>query len=240
MLQSHRASSRRSKKRRGPLQELAISPAGNLARPRKATLRPFPSVDKENFHAVLRATRSNQDYIVSQLRGLGRLVDAFQRNYSTSLNDEALQLGLAIYSRTMADHPAAMPHTRLSMPEMSDDSGSEPDLSVLGMTRARPMDLPRPMETENHSIHDRMEAEDTSVEDDDLEDDDDHHDVEDVEDVDAEVAEVDPAQHAEALLDPASLGLKEISNLGRFTVSSHKQGNGVEELRSDDLNLFWQ
>lgn len=40
--------------------------------------------------------------------------------------------------------------------------------------------------------------------------------------------------------DPAAAGLKEISNLGKFTVSSHKQGNGVEELRSDDLKLYWQ
>ncbi|KAH7320068.1 anaphase-promoting complex, subunit 10-domain-containing protein [Stachybotrys elegans] len=36
------------------------------------------------------------------------------------------------------------------------------------------------------------------------------------------------------------IGLKEISNLGRFTVSSHKPGNGVEELRSDDLKQYWQ
>jgi anaphase-promoting complex subunit 10 len=36
------------------------------------------------------------------------------------------------------------------------------------------------------------------------------------------------------------LGLKEISNLGKFTVSTHKPENGVEELRSDDLTKFWQ
>ena len=42
------------------------------------------------------------------------------------------------------------------------------------------------------------------------------------------------------MLDPHPPGLKEISNLGKFTVSTHKQDNGVEELRSDDLNKFWQ
>lgn len=41
-------------------------------------------------------------------------------------------------------------------------------------------------------------------------------------------------------LDPHPHGLKEISNLGKFTVSTHKQDNGVEELRSDDLTKLWQ
>ncbi|ROT42415.1 APC10-domain-containing protein [Sodiomyces alkalinus F11] len=40
--------------------------------------------------------------------------------------------------------------------------------------------------------------------------------------------------------DLSALGLKEISNLGKFTVSSHKPGNGVEELRSDDTDAYWQ
>jgi anaphase-promoting complex subunit 10 len=40
--------------------------------------------------------------------------------------------------------------------------------------------------------------------------------------------------------DPHPPGLKEISNLGKFTVSTHKPDNGVEELRSDDLTKFWQ
>ena len=42
------------------------------------------------------------------------------------------------------------------------------------------------------------------------------------------------------LFDPATVGLKEISNLGKFTVSSHKPGCGVDELRSDDLKMYWQ
>lgn len=40
--------------------------------------------------------------------------------------------------------------------------------------------------------------------------------------------------------DASSQGLKEISNLGKIIVSSYKPGNGVEELRSDDLSKFWQ
>ncbi|WYZ37189.1 hypothetical protein EsH8_II_000695 [Colletotrichum jinshuiense] len=47
-------------------------------------------------------------------------------------------------------------------------------------------------------------------------------------------------QHEEAEFDPLTAGLKEISNLGKFTVSSHKQGNGVEQLRHDSLKTYWQ
>lgn len=40
--------------------------------------------------------------------------------------------------------------------------------------------------------------------------------------------------------DPAALGLKEINNLAHFGVSSHKPGNGVAELLSDDSDKYWQ
>lgn len=39
---------------------------------------------------------------------------------------------------------------------------------------------------------------------------------------------------------PAALGLKEINNLAHFGVSSHRPGNGVPELLSDDLDKYWQ
>lgn len=125
-----------------------------------------------------------------------------------------------------------MPHARLSMPEISDDSDSEPDLSMLGMTRGEPLAAwGQTIENPEYDVHDHLEAEDTSVEDDLVED----EGAEEMED-----EEQEHVGYQDALTDPASLGLKEISNLGRFTVSSHKQGNGVDELRSDDLNLYWQ
>ena len=40
--------------------------------------------------------------------------------------------------------------------------------------------------------------------------------------------------------DPIAMGLKEINNLAHFSVSSHKPGNGVQELLSDDLDKYWQ
>jgi anaphase-promoting complex subunit 10 len=40
--------------------------------------------------------------------------------------------------------------------------------------------------------------------------------------------------------DASAVGLKEISNLASFTVSSYKPGCGVKELRDDDMNQFWQ
>jgi anaphase-promoting complex subunit 10 len=50
----------------------------------------------------------------------------------------------------------------------------------------------------------------------------------------------EPDDHEGAYFDPTSMGLKEISNLAHFGVSSHKLGNGVEELLSDDLEKYWQ
>jgi anaphase-promoting complex subunit 10 len=50
----------------------------------------------------------------------------------------------------------------------------------------------------------------------------------------------DPTDEQGLLIDPSTVGLKEISNLGKFTVSSHKPGNGVEELRNEDLKMYWQ
>lgn len=40
--------------------------------------------------------------------------------------------------------------------------------------------------------------------------------------------------------DPIAVGLKDLTNLASFGVSSHKPGNGVEELLSDDLDKYWQ
>ncbi|KAK4239238.1 anaphase-promoting complex subunit 10 [Achaetomium macrosporum] len=42
------------------------------------------------------------------------------------------------------------------------------------------------------------------------------------------------------VFDPAALGLKEINNLAHFGVSSHRPGNGVAELLSEDLDKYWQ
>lgn len=42
------------------------------------------------------------------------------------------------------------------------------------------------------------------------------------------------------VFNPAALGLKEINNLAHFGVSSHRPGNGVSELLSDDLDKYWQ
>ncbi|KAI1809864.1 APC10-domain-containing protein [Poronia punctata] len=69
------------------------------------------------------------------------------------------------------------------------------------------------------------------------------------EEVDPEASVVGDAEEAEAdeeddedepSFDPTVVGLKEISNLASFTVSSYKPGCGVKELRDDDVNQYWQ
>lgn len=122
------------------------------------------------------------------------------------------------------------------MPLESDGSDSEADLSVLAMARGgrmtapMPAPMPVPEQTTGSLTFDddtmsqgQYEVEDASIEE--------QVEVEEEEEVEEE---------AVPLVDPSSIGLKEISNLGKFTVSSHKPGNGVNELRHDDLKLFWQ
>ncbi|KAI1118093.1 anaphase-promoting complex, subunit 10-domain-containing protein [Nemania sp. NC0429] len=50
----------------------------------------------------------------------------------------------------------------------------------------------------------------------------------------------DAEEEEEEPFDPSAVGLKEISNLASFTVSSYKPGCGVKELRDDDSNKYWQ
>lgn len=77
-----------------------------------------------------------------------------------------------------------------------------------------------------------------------VEDEDDDDDDGEVADADEENAndedDDEEAQEYEPPFDPAALGLKEISNLASFTVSSSKPGCGVAELRNDDVTQYWQ
>ncbi|CAK7225760.1 hypothetical protein SCUCBS95973_005972 [Sporothrix curviconia] len=79
--------------------------------------------------------------------------------------------------------------------------------------------------------------------------DDEMHGPEDDDDIDVdvnddgeevEVEEEEEEEDAAISFDPMLLGLKEINNLAHFSVSSHKPGNGVEELLHDDLAKYWQ
>ncbi|KAB8300561.1 hypothetical protein EYC80_000719 [Monilinia laxa] len=70
--------------------------------------------------------------------------------------------------------------------------------------------------------------------------------IEDLENVDAdediglEDVAIEAAMDNSPPFDSAALGLKEIGNLASWTVSSSKPGCGVNALRDDDTNLFWQ
>lgn len=139
-------------------------------------------------------------------------------------------------------------NNRLSLQFDSDGSGSgsgpgsgsdsEPDLSHLGMTRRG---MTAVLE---------QQADQTTYDDDDAmsqgQYDDEEASLGENEDFDGNAADncddqVEEVQEEEPLpIDPAVFGLKEISNLGKFTVSSHKLGNGVEQLRSDESTSYWQ
>lgn len=73
--------------------------------------------------------------------------------------------------------------------------------------------------------------------------DDEGHDIEGIEGDEIEQEELDEedeGHNEDAAFDASLVGLKEISNLASFTVSSYKPGCGVKQLRDDDVNQFWQ
>ncbi|XDG03764.1 hypothetical protein ABKA04_003379 [Annulohypoxylon sp. FPYF3050] len=74
---------------------------------------------------------------------------------------------------------------------------------------------------------------------DDIDDDDEQNGEENDEEED-EDDDDDEGHEDEVPFDASAVGLKEISNLASFTVSSYKPGCGVKELRDDDVNQFWQ
>lgn len=229
---------------RVPLQRLAISPAGSLRQLRVRTCRPIPSTDKENVEALTAALDHRQATAVQRIIALSPRERRSRSRLAANINriiDETLRAN-DDSAAAVADHP------RLSMPLLDSDDGSEPDLSILGITRPGPVTQQRLVEPSYEDpddeilSQDQYEEEDTSVEDEDehdLDDDDENND-EDDDDEDHDDDHGDEDLEIAPLIDPATAGLKEISNLGKFTVSSHKPGNGVEELRSDDLKRFWQ
>ncbi|CEJ79912.1 Putative Anaphase promoting complex subunit 10 [[Torrubiella] hemipterigena] len=124
---------------------------------------------------------------------------------------------------------------RLSLPMGSDDSGSDPEISVLEMVRGGGRAAVVLQNVEDDTFEEEEEEEEDSMSQEIYERDPEETSL-DEHDVEEQIEE----QAIEPLLDPSAVGLKEISNLGKFTVSSHKPGSGVEELRSDNLKLFWQ
>ncbi|KAK6449082.1 hypothetical protein FP744_10005332 [Trichoderma asperellum] len=136
-------------------------------------------------------------------------------------------------------------NNRLSLQFDSDGSGSgsgsdsDPDLSHLGMTR-RGMTAVLEQQANQMTYddddamsHGQYDAEEVSLGENENID-------ENAEDNCDDQVEEEQEDEPLPIIDPAVFGLKEISNLGKFTVSSHKPGNGVEQLRSDDLTSYWQ
>ncbi|KAM0500057.1 hypothetical protein ACHAP8_005197 [Fusarium lateritium] len=214
---------------RTPLGELPFKKKnGELLRKRVRIFRPIPSYeyeDIENDNAVLRAAQENL-IIVKEMMA------------------ERVRLDVDNLIATLAEGP------QLSMPPVDYDGSSsepEPDDSIL-QGRARPMPALAQGAAIAAQVDDSFNGNLTAEEEDAEVDqqtvsaeeyEDDNSETEE-DDEDDEDGDEDQAQEIAPLFDPATAGLKEISNLARFTVSSHKPGNGVEELKSDDLKQFWQ
>ncbi|GKU00659.1 anaphase-promoting complex subunit 10 [Fusarium langsethiae] len=226
---------RRSRMDRLPLGDLPFKQKnGKLLRKRVRIFRPVPSCeleDIENDDAALHAAQEN-------VKTLNEMMA------------ERMRLDVDNLIATLAEGP------RLSMPPADYDGSSsepEPDDSILH-GRARPMPalvqaaaLAAHVDNSfngNHAVEEgdtRLDQRSVSLEEyEDENSETEEEDVDEDDEDDEDGVDEDQAQEIAPLFDPATAGLKEISNLARFTVSSHKPGNGVEELKSDDLKQFWQ
>ncbi|KAH6606747.1 anaphase-promoting complex subunit 10 [Trichoderma cornu-damae] len=231
---------------RRPLQPLTISPGGAILDRRESVLRPFPSPDKENSNATVQAIShrvAHQTREIKRLSLLHSLPHSSQQRQRRRHRPRRGRRG--VHQSIAANMNSATRrniNNRLSLQLDADGSGSEPgsgsdsepDLSHLGLTR-RGMTAVLEQQANQMAYDDdamslgQYDAEEASLD----------------ENVDENADENgdDQAEEEQELLpmmDPAVFGLKEISNLGKFTVSSHKPGNGVEQLRNDDLTSYWQ
>ncbi|KAM0245358.1 hypothetical protein ACHAP5_005441 [Fusarium lateritium] len=219
--------------KRVPLGELPFQKTtGALLCERIRSVRPLPvweDGDKENEEAFMRA------------------VDHIDATLNLQLLDLRRDMEQAEEIRQSIDYFLAAPPVdgpRLSMPPVdSDGSSSEPDESILqnrGRVQATPAgpspQVPSPY-TGDRAVEQEVGQEALSPEE---YEDDNSIDEDDMDDEEEDIGEQDQALDVVPPFDPATAGLKEISNLARFTVSSHKPGNGVEQLKSDDLKHFWQ
>ncbi|KKO98060.1 anaphase-promoting complex subunit 10 [Trichoderma harzianum] len=232
---------------RRPLQPLTISSHGNILDCRESVLRPFPSPDKENRDAIVQAISHRVAHRTREIKRLSLLhlpAHSFQRQ--RRLQRRRLRRNSLRQSVTanMISATRRNANNRLSLQFDSDGSGSgsgtesEPDLSHLGMTR-RGMTAVLEQQADQMTYDEdamsqgQYDAEEASL-DENLDENVDDNDDDNVDE------QVEGEQEPLAMMDPVVFGLKEISNLGKFTVSSHKPGNGVEQLRSDDLTSYWQ
>ncbi|KAM0264738.1 hypothetical protein ACHAQJ_000563 [Trichoderma viride] len=234
---------------RRPLQPLSISPAGAILDRRESVLRPFPSPDKENSDATVQAISHRVAHRNREIRRLSLLHSLLhpsqqerrrykrRRGHSRVRQSTAANMGPATRRNT---------NNRLSLQFDTDGSGSgsgsgsdsEPDLSHLGMTR-RGMTAVLEQQADQMTYDDETMSQGYDAEEASLDENADENIDENVdENCDDQVEE--EQEEPLPIIDPAVFGLKEISNLGKFTVSSHKPGNGVEQLRSDDLTSYWQ
>ena len=219
---------------------------GELLCERERLIRPLPFCiweDKENDDAAIHAAEQNMEILEDRIN---------ERHERDERERQTRRYINALIGTQVAQGP------RLSMPQLDYDGSSsepEPDDSILH-GRARPMPAqataivtgaetsfngtPAAADEEDSEADqpsgspEEYEDENLSIEEEDADEDEDE-DEDEEDDVDEE-----HAQDIAPLFDPATAGLKEVSNLARFTVSSHKPGNGVEELKSDDLKQFWQ
>lgn len=152
-------------------------------------------------------------------------------------NEEAVLGGVASGIYNLEEVVALTDHQGFGLPATPNEPLDSDDEALVPSPYGRNQILQdQPSSDDGSSAYGGNEDDDDEMISEDMEQDLGEEEAEDQEDDDAISGEQAPG----VFFDPAALGLKEINNLAHFGVSSHKPGNGVEELLSDDLDRYWQ
>ncbi|KAJ4154980.1 hypothetical protein LMH87_000250 [Akanthomyces muscarius] len=253
------------------LAPIPITRGGAILRPPRPPLRSeWPSIQVENYGAVVNRMDREADSVIHRMRRLSTRVTERSAGWRSRLGGSVRRRrqsgapppeseesdidihmdansGMEDWEADDDDYTATRGTTtpRLSMPMGTDEEeDSDPDLSVLAMARGSGRAGAGQGTTNANTLEEQMllqqQAEALAYEDEVMSQEQYEAEETSMEEPVEEEGEEEEEDEQEVLVDPASIGLKEISNLGKFTVSSHKPGNGVQELRSDDLKLYWQ
>ncbi|KAK0736075.1 galactose-binding domain-like protein [Apiosordaria backusii] len=223
-------------RKRRVLGELDTNHDLNLTRSRPAKRAPI-IFEKENKTAVLEGVRRG----IYDLNEVVALTDYQGTSPTVSVGNTRI----ASQTQPQAQHPSpAIPHLEDSPLEDEEVEMEDNDIQVSELAARDPQDHPDGG-LEEEPEHDEPEPEDGGLDPygyREPPDDETYYSEEymDEDDFDDDQEHDGSGQAQEPPFDPAAIGLKEINNLAHFGVSSHKPGNGVAELLSEDTDKYWQ
>lgn len=151
----------------------------------------------------------------------------FEEDSSKAASEEISELNLELGRAPESEQDANLEPVQVS----EDDPEQDHDIENQGVNMDSIDEILAAANSVDYTPEDEDEDEDMG-DDVDL----DYEDGEDIGDEDEHDMDAMPS----APFNPIAMGLKEIGGLAHFRVSSYKPGNGVDELKNDDTDRYWQ